>query len=255
MGDSDLLKNELVSIIMPAYNAERFIGDSIKSVLSQTYSNFELIILDDCSTDSTEKIVQSYNDERVKYHRNSKNLGAALSRNRGIELSNGRYIAFLDSDDMWKEKKLQRQIKLLSNTNYVMSYAGLEIIDEDGKFIKSQSVPKHMNYKMLLRNTAIATSSVVLDRQKITGKIAMPDRKTGEDYSLWLKILKRYGNAVADPKYDLVYRKVTNSLSSHRLDSFGDLWYAQHIENGIAIPVFLVNYFWFAIRAVKKHFF
>lgn len=164
MGDSDLLKDNLVSIIMPAYNAEKYIKDAVDSVIKQTYTNWELIIIDDCSSDGTEKMIKKYQDRRIRYIKNKKNQGAVLSRNKGMRISSGRYVAFLDSDDMWEPRKLQRQLNLLQNKGYFMSYSGIKIVNENGNFIKYYNVPKQMNYNKLLRNTAIATSSVVLDR-------------------------------------------------------------------------------------------
>ena len=136
-----------------------------------------------------------------------------------------------------------------------MSYTGLEIIDEDGNKIKIQHVPKEMTYRKLLRNTAIATSSVVLDMHKINIDITMPDRKTGEDYVTWLSLLKHCGNAVGIDDSLIKYRKTKNGLSHHRLDSFSDLWYGQHIVNDVSVIQFICNYFFFACNAVKKHYF
>lgn len=246
---------ELVSVILPVYNSERYIKETIKSVLGQTYKNFELIVIDDCSTDGSTDIIKSFMDERIRYLKNKKNGGVAASRNNGMKFASGRYVAFIDSDDVWGREKLAQQIKQLSTSNYVMSYTGLEIIDEENRHIKNQHVPREMTYKKLLRNTAIATSSVVLDMSKIDIDINMPNRRTGEDYVTWLSILRNCGNAVGIDKGLVRYRKTSNGLSSNRLDSFSDLWYGQHIVHDIGIAQFMLNYICFAFNAVKKHYF
>ena len=125
--------SELVSIIMPSYNTAEFIGLSIESVLSQTYTNWELIIVDDCSTDDTEKIVNTFKDNRIKFSRNKKNLGAALTRNKALREAKGIWIAFLDSDDIWLPKKLEHQIAFMKKNGYALSFTDYEKIDEKSK--------------------------------------------------------------------------------------------------------------------------
>lgn len=245
----------LVSVITPVYNAEKFIAKTIKSVLNQTYSNIEFLLVNDCSADSSLAIINQFDDKRIIVINNENNMGAAMSRNRAIREAKGRYIAFVDSDDVWEKDKLAKQVKLLQDSKYVMSYTALNIVGENGNHYKYQDVPKIMTYKKLLRNTAIATSSTVIDRKKVEITLEMPNRRTGEDYSLWLSILKKCGSAIGCQEYLVRYRKVANSLSRNRSDSFGDLWYGQHIQNGISIPCFLFNYACFAVNAVKKHYF
>ena len=114
--------NELVSVIMPSYNTARFIGNSIKSVLNQTYTNWELIIVDDCSTDNTDEVVENFKDKRIKFFKNKKNYGAAFSRNRALKLAEGRWIAFLDSDDLWVNTKLEKQISFMKKNGYSFTY-------------------------------------------------------------------------------------------------------------------------------------
>lgn len=248
-------ENNLVSIITPVYNASKYIREMIDSVLSQTYKNIEFILINDCSTDNSVDIINSYNDSRIRLINNINNLGAALSRNRGIEMAKGRFLAFIDSDDVWESNKLELQVRTLNNTDYVISYTGIQMINDNGEFIKNQNVPAEMTYKKLLRNTAISTSSVVIDRNKVTVPIVMPNRKTGEDYALWLSILRKCGNAKGETDYLLKYRKTKNSLSKNRFDSFGDLWYGQHVLNRISVLHFMFNYTIFAVNAIKKHYF
>ena len=123
----------LVSIIMPSWNTARFIRESIDSVRNQTYTNWELLIVDDCSTDNTDEIVASYSDERIRYFKNKKNSGAALTRNRALREARGEWIAVLDSDDLWTPEKLERQLQFMKENNYVFSYHEYVKIDEESK--------------------------------------------------------------------------------------------------------------------------
>lgn len=247
-------QDKLVSVITPVYNAEKYLRETIESVLNQTYAEIEFILVNDCSTDQSTSIIDEFNEGRIVLINNEKNIGAALSRNRAISESKGRFIAFVDSDDVWEKDKIEKQVGNLLNTDFVMSYTGINIVDDNGLHIKYQSVPDTMTFDKLLRNTAIATSSVVLDTSKISVPLEMPNRKTGEDYALWLSILKNCGDAKGISEPLLKYRRAQNSLSKNRLDSFGDLWYGQHVKNGISVPMFLFNYCCFAFNAVKKHY-
>ena len=126
------MKNELVSIIMPTYNCAKFINETIKSVLNQTYENWELVIVDDCSNDNTEEVVVSFNDKRIKYNRLEKNSGAAVARTTAMKMATGNYMAFLDSDDLWKDNKLEKQLEFMKKNNYNFTCTAYEQIDEEG---------------------------------------------------------------------------------------------------------------------------
>ena len=127
------MENELVSIIMPSWNTGNFIAESIQSVINQTYKNWELIIVDDCSTDNTDEIVSFYKDQRIKYLKNEKNSGAAITRNKALREAQGEWIAFLDSDDLWAPEKLEHQINFMKNNGYNLSFTEYEKIDEESK--------------------------------------------------------------------------------------------------------------------------
>ena len=126
------MEEELVSIIMPSYNTGKFIKETINSVISQTYSNWELIIVDDCSTDNTDEILKNINDDRIIYLKNEKNSGAAVSRNKALREAKGRWMAFLDSDDLWVPQKLEKQIKFMKGNGYYFTYTNYSEIDENG---------------------------------------------------------------------------------------------------------------------------
>lgn len=183
-------KNELVSIIMPSYNTAEYIAESIESVLNQTYENWELIIVDDCSTDNTDEIVQQFDDERIKYHKNKKNSGAAVSRNRALKLARGKWIAFLDSDDLWLPEKLEMQINFMSSNNYHFSYTNYDEIDMDGRKTGIRVTgPKKITKTGMFNYCWPGCLTVMYDAEQI-GLIQIADIKKNNDYAMWLKICK-----------------------------------------------------------------
>ena len=163
-------KEELISIIVPVYNSEKFIKDTIKTVEEQTYENWELLLVNDCSTDNSKKIIEEYEkkDKRIKLIDLEQNSGAAIARNTGIDRANGKYIAFLDSDDLWEKEKLEKQIKFIKKNNCVFSFTGYEFANEDGIGNgRVVTVPFKINYKQALKNTTIWTSTVIFDVEKL----------------------------------------------------------------------------------------
>lgn len=199
--------NSLVSIIMPCFNSASFIQESINSVLSQTYHNFELIIIDDASKDNSLDIIKSFNDERIKIIELETNQGAGLSRNKGIEVAQGRFIAFLDSDDLWHKDKLSLQINFMKDNGYHLTYTYYQCFDKSGlKNIKHP--PESTNYNDLLYCNVIGCLTAIYDTQLI-GKQYMPLIRKRQDMGLWLKIMKDHGPAYCLP----------NILAFYRLDS------------------------------------
>lgn len=209
----------LVSIVMPAYNAEKTISQSIESVLGQIYQNWELLIVNDCSTDNTESIVVSYlQDSRIKLINNERNTGVAQSRNTAIESSIGRYIAFLDSDDMWTNTKLISQIEFMVKNDYYFTCTSYEVIDEQGGMTnKYLSVPTVITYESMLRGSKIGCLTVMIDTS-VTGKFNMPSIKH-EDYVTWLNLIKKFGPAHGLNKMYAYYRVFDGSLSSNKLQT------------------------------------
>ena len=160
--------NNKVSVITASYNCAKFIEESIKSVLNQTYDNLELIIVDDCSTDNTEEIVNEYikKDSRIKFYRLNNNSGAAVARNKGLDEATGRFIAFLDSDDIWDKQKLEKQINFMQTNNYGFSFTSYRLIDENGGLLNKEiRVPNEITYKKLLKNTIIGCLTVIIDKE------------------------------------------------------------------------------------------
>lgn len=183
----------LVSIITAVYNCSDYIYEMINSVIKQTYDNWELIIVDDCSKDGTDKIIINFvnQDNRIKIIKNKNNLGAGLSRNKAIEFAKGEYIAFLDGDDIWANQKLEIQICLMEKNNWVFSHTSYGYISESGKKIKETfHVSKQpVGYDHLLKKTEISCLTAVYNQKKI-GKYYMSHHRRKQDYALWLKILK-----------------------------------------------------------------
>lgn len=207
--------NELVSIIMPSYNTASYIGFTIESILNQTYQEWELIIVDDCSTDETENIVYSFKDKRIRYYKNEKNLGAAICRNRALREARGRWIAFLDSDDLWKSEKLEKQIAFMKKNNYYFSYTNYEEIDSKGNLTGIRVTgPKKISKRGMYNYCWPGCLTVMYD-SKFVGLIQIEDIKKNNDYAIWIKVCKKTECFLLD-EYLAEYRKGRRgSISTH----------------------------------------
>ena len=180
-----------ISIIMPTYNCGRFIEESIRSVIAQTYTNWELLIVDDCSTDDTEEKVALFNDPRIHYVKNDRNLGAALTRNKALKMANGRYIAFLDSDDLWMPEKLAHQLAFMEKHHYAFTYHEYTEIDEESKPIGIHvSGKKHVRYFDMKCCCWPGCLSVMYDADTI-GLIQIPDIRKNNDSAMWLQAIRK----------------------------------------------------------------
>lgn len=207
--------NELVSIIMPSYNTTKFISETIESVLAQTYPNLELLIVDDCSTDNTDDVVRQYlSDERIHYIKNDANSGAALSRNRALREAKGKWIAFLDSDDLWLPEKLEKQISFMEKNNYCFSYTNYIEIDEESKPNgKSVTGPKRISKHGMFNYCWMGCLTVMYDADTV-GLIQIADIKKNNDYAMWLKVCKKADCYLLDEVL-AKYRKRGGSISNH----------------------------------------
>ena len=206
---------DLVSIIMPSYNTGRFINETIKSVLSQSYSNWELIIVDDCSTDNTDEVVAPYlADGRIRYVKNDMNIGAAVSRNRALREAKGRWIAFLDSDDLWEPTKLEAQIAFMENNGYSFSYTAYCEIDEssdpNGRVV---SGPKQITRHGMYNYCWMGCLTVMYD-VNVIGLVQISDIKKNNDYAMWLKVCRSADCYLLDEML-AKYRKRSGSISNH----------------------------------------
>ena len=216
---------ELVSIIMPAYNCADFIGITLNSVIAQTYQNWEVIVVDDCSTDNTAEVLNEYisKDPRVKYFKMNSNSGAALARNKAVELAQGKYLAFLDSDDIWFPDKLTKQINFMKTNDYLFSCTEYTKIDENGNDLgRTIGVRKHSDYSDILKKNP--GNSTVIYNAEAVGKITIPNIRKRNDYVMWLSVVKKavklYG--LAEPLAS--HRIREGSLSKRKTDLVGYHW-------------------------------
>lgn len=244
----------LVSVIMPCYNMERFLPQTIASVVQQTFGDWELIIVDDASADGTVEVLQraSEQDQRIRWIAKTEHSGIADTRNRCLQMAQGRYLAFLDADDLWYPDKLQRQLRFMEEQGYCFSYTSYRLIDEEGKDLdKTVRVSGYLDYNAYLRNTIIGCSTVMIDRE-IVGEVKVPSFRTSEDTATWLDILKKGFTAHAFDEPLTSYRVRRKSASSNKMKASYDLWtvYRKHEK----LPFFKTLYCFchYAFNAVKK---
>ena len=207
--------NELVSIIMPSYNTAKFISETIMSVLAQTYPNWELIIVDDCSTDDTDAVIRPYlADDRIRYIKNEKNSGAAVSRNRALREAKGKWIAFLDSDDLWLPEKLEKQIDFMKKNGFRFSYTNYIETDENsvpnGRRVTG---PKKITRHGMYNYCWMGCLTVMYDAETV-GLVQIADIKKNNDYAMWLKVCEKANCYLLDETL-AKYRKRSGSISRH----------------------------------------
>ena len=218
--------NNLVSIITPSYNSAEFISQTITSVLDQTYQNWEMIIVDDVSTDNSLEVIQFYKekDNRIKLYKLAQNSGAGIARNKGIELAKGDFIAFLDSDDLWLPNKLDYQVKFMINNNYNLTYTSYNLIKENGEDLGKTILCKaKLSYDRMLYSNKIGCLTAMYN-VKYLGKIYMPEIRKRQDYALWLKILKKEKFAFGLQKVLACYRDRSNSISNNKIEMLKWNW-------------------------------
>ena len=213
----------LISVIIPYYQKKKYITSSINSVLKQSYKNLELLIIYDDTNHEDLTILNNLKkrDKRVKIFINKKNLGAGLSRNKGIKLSRGKFIAFLDSDDLWSRNKLKKQIFFMKQHKIKISHTSYYIINYKNKVI-GQRRAKDLSHKQLLKSCDIGLSTIILDKKLIKNNIKFASIKTKEDYVLWLQITLYEKKIYALPDKLTKWRKLDNSLSSSKFQKFKD---------------------------------
>ena len=250
-----MMENQpLVSVIMPCYNMERFIAESIHSVIRQTYENWELLIVDDASTDGTVEVIQSLcrQEERIRLEVKPKHSGIADSRNRCIQMAKGQFLAFLDADDVWYTQKLEQQLHFMTEHNIGFSYSSYKCIDEDshdlGKIVRAT---ENLDYEAYLRNTIIGCSTVMIDTEKV-GDVVVPDFRTSEDTATWLNILKKGFIAYVIEQPLASYRIRRKSASSNKLKATTDLWRVYRRQEKLSLFKALGCFSSYAFNAIKK---
>lgn len=253
---------DLVSIIMPSYNCGRFVEESVHSVQAQTYENWELIFVDDCSTDETIRIVTRLqeNDTRIKLIKNVQNSGAAISRNRALKFARGRWIAFLDSDDLWEPSKLEKQIRFMDERGYDFSYTRYQEMDSEGNLTGVfVSGPAHVTQAGMFAFCWPGCLTVMYDTMAV-GLIQIEDIKKNNDYAMWLKV-SRKADCYLLPEVLATYRRGrSGSVSSHGITTMikwhYKLWHEAERKNPFSAlwytGVNLVCGFFKKIKYVKK---
>lgn len=244
----------LVSIIMAAYNAEKTIEQAINSVLNQTYTNFELLVVDDCSKDRTVGLVKSIaaTDGRVRLISNEKNSGVSFTRKHGLEEANGSWIAILDSDDAWTPEKLEKQIELQNRTNADLLFTGSAFMDSDGNLIDWYlHAPSEVTYRQLLKQNVLSNSSALV-RKELYAKYYAVDDGMHEDFAIWLNILKEGRKAYGIDEPLLNYRLSAKSKSGNKLHAAKMNW---NTYRYVGLNIFSASYnmAWYMINGLKKY--
>jgi glycosyltransferase involved in cell wall biosynthesis len=244
-------KKDLVSVIMPNYNGAKYISEAIESVISQTYPFWELIIVDDCSTDNSVNIIDEYvaKDKRTKLIKLPNNTGTAIARNTGIEVAIGQYIAFLDCDDVWLPYKLQKQVQFMRDNDIALTYSAYYVIDEYGNVKGIRNIKERISYKDLLKTNWIGNLTGIYNAQKF-GKILMENVRH-EDYTLWLKILKKVKYAFGINEPLAKYRVLSSSYSSNKFKAIKWMWNIyRRIErlDLLHSTYYLGNYIYYGIK-------
>ena len=248
------MNEPLVSIITPVYNAERFLSDTIKSVQNQTYKNWEILLIDDCSKDNSAQIIKEFQkyDNRIKYIKLKKNSGASVSRNEGIRNAKGRFIAFVDSDDIWKPEKLEIQIKYMLKENLGFTFTSYRYMKENGELTnKIAKASRKINYNGLLKNTIIGCSTVVIDRE-IVDYFEMPLVRRGQDTATWLQILRKEKYAYGIEQDLVNYRLVGESLSSNKIKALKRTWNTYRNVEKLGLLKSSYVFCFYVFNAIKK---
>lgn len=252
--------DRLVSIVVPVYNAERFIGETIQYVKAQTYENWELILVDDCSKDNSCNVIegrireekQQGRDNRIRLVRQETNSGAAKCRNKGISCARGRYLCFLDADDIWESEKLAHQLAFIAGDKGFV-FTGYEFADENGYGLgKIVHVPSEITYKEALKNTTIFTSTVMIDRKVIDDNDMMMPCIASEDTATWWNLLKKYGRGYGLDECLVRYRRSTGTLSANKLTAIQRIWNLYRKHERLSIVKSLYCMIFGAVRAVLR---
>lgn len=245
----------MVSIVIPVYNAEKYLAQTIESVLNQTYRDWELIPVDDCSTDGSRDILRTYaaSDNRIRPIYLEHNVGAACARNEGTKKAAGEYHAFLDADDIWVADKLERELAFLKDKQAAFVFTGYEFADENatgtGKIVH---VPATLTYKQALKNTTIFTSTVMFDRSKIKQDLLMMPNVPSEDSATWWQILKTGIVAYGLNENLVLYRRSSNTLSSNKMTAIKRIWYLYRKVEKLNFFRSCYNFVGYAFRAVLR---
>lgn len=246
-------KEPLVSIVTPLYNSEKFIKETIESVLSQTYTNWEMLIVNDCSKDNGASIVEKYSkkDKRIKLFNNKKNMGVSFTRNKAINLSQGKYIAFLDSDDLWHKEKLKKQIKMMEEKNISLSYTAYTKMNEDGSLRGKIEVPEKVNYKKLLKGNIMGCLTVIARKDILKDSYFRQTKQ--EDYILWLELLKKVEFSYGIQESLAFYRVLENSRSSNKIDLVNFNWRIYREVEKLSLVESIYYFVIYLVKGIKRY--
>ena len=246
-------REQLVSVIIPVFNAEKYIEETICNIKGQTYKNWEIILVDDCSTDKSREIIKKHLSSNIKLFELKTNQGPAVARNYGVKKSKGKYIAFQDADDLWSKEKLEKQVSFMKKNDCAFSFTGYEFADEDGKPNgKKVHVPKIMSLKDALKNTTISTITVMFDMEKLTkDDIFMPDVDS-EDTATWWNILKKIQYAYGIDDILSYYRRSKSTRSSNKIVAALNTWKLYRKQEKLGIIQSSYYFFNYAKNAMRR---
>ena len=248
--------NDKVSVITPSYNSEKYISQTIASVINQTYTNWEMIIVDDCSTDRSCEIIEEFckADHRVQLLRQESNAGAGAARTRAMRASAGRFIAYLDADDIWKPEKLEKQVRFMQEHQYAFSCTSYEVIDDEGKRLgKEIHMLPSVDYVGFLTNNLLQTVGIMADIEQIDKNLlVMPDIRRRQDAATWLKVLKAGFCCYGLDEVLAEYRRARNSLSSNKFKAVKGIWYLYRKIEHLSLPFSCYCFARYAVLAVWK---
>lgn len=249
---------EMVSIIVPVYRAEPYIAETIEMVKRQTYKNWELILVDDCSPDNSAQVIereiaQAAEDTRIRLIRKEKNEGAASARNTGIDVAKGRYIAFLDADDIWMPDKLEKELAFMEDKQAAFAFTAYEFGDENAKGTgKIVNVPERLTYRKALSRTIIFTTTVIFDTAKISKEQIHMPLVASEDTATWWKVLRQGYVAYGLNEVLAIYRRPAKSLSSNKFVAMQRIWNLYRKEEKLSLPISAFCFFFWAMRATLR---
>lgn len=247
--------NNLVSVITPTFNSQAFIAETIESVRQQIYENWEMILVDDASGDDTVGVIKSFaeKDPRIRFFVNEINSGAAVTRNKALENARGRFIAFLDSDDLWYPEKLAFQINFMTKNNYPISFTSYALVQEDSTPTEKviHSVPE-LDYKAHLKNTIIGMSTAMIDTDIVGTGFSFVNIRTRQDCYLWITLLKAGHKAYGIDKILAAYRMRSGSISSNKIKGARRVWYLYYDLEKLGFFKSLYYFSFYAFNAIKK---
>ena len=245
--------NTLVSIILPNYNSSDTISATVNSIIKQSYKNWELIIVDDCSNFNTKKILSKFEKiKKIKVYYLKKNKGAGYCRNFAIKRSKSSYLAFIDSDDLWLKNKLKLQINYMKKNNYFFTYTNYKTFTKNKSKKGVVNTPNKFNFSTFVKNTSIGTSTMIIKRSLVNG-IKFSEKKICEDYHFKCQLLKKIGFAHCFPKYLTEYQIRKKSLQSNRLKNLYWMWRINKNLNKFNILQNFISIFFISINSIKKY--